>query len=86
MMHSATFRERVFRYVRSIPQGEVRTYGEVARAVGSPRSARAVGAALKTNYDPAVPCHRVIRADGDLGGYNRGAVLKRKKLKEEGAL
>jgi methylated-DNA-[protein]-cysteine S-methyltransferase len=82
----AGFRERVFSVVKRIPKGETLTYGVVARRAGQPRAARAVGAILHTNYDPKIPCHRVIRADGKLGGYNRGSALKRAKLKAEGSL
>ena len=62
------------------------TYAEVAQAAGSPRAFRAVGAVMKQNYDPAVPCHRVIRSDGTLGEYNRGGREAKKRLLEsEGA-
>lgn len=81
-----TFREKVFAIVRAIPAGHVLTYSEVARRAGSPRASRAVGNILKTNYDPAIPCHRVIRADGQVGGYNRGADQKISILRREGAL
>lgn len=81
-----TFREKVFAIVRAIPAGHVLTYSEVARRAGSPRASRAVGNILKTNYDPAIPCHRVIRADGQAGGYNRGADQKISILRREGAL
>lgn len=73
--------------MRQIPRGETRSYGEVAEAIGRPGAARAVGAVMKNNYDPGVPCHRVIRADGALGGYNRGGTKEKKRLlKREGAL
>ena len=62
------------------------SYAEVARAVGKPRAYRAVAMALAKNYDLAIPCHRVIRSDGTLGGYNRGPANKRKLLQKEGAL
>lgn len=78
-----SFRERVLAVVRTIKRGDVRTYKEVALYAGNPRAARAVGAILKTNYDPAIPCHRVIRADGSLGGYNRGKTEKRRRLTKE---
>lgn len=78
-----TFRERVFDVVRLIPRGETLTYGEVARRSGNPRAARAVGGVLKTNYDPQIPCHRVVRSDGTSGGYNRGREAKERILKEE---
>jgi O-6-methylguanine DNA methyltransferase len=80
-----SFREKVFAVVRKIPKGEVITYGEVARLAGSPRACRGVGAILRTNHDPKIPCHRVIRSDGELGGYNRGVKNKLEKLKSEKA-
>lgn len=82
-----TFTETVKAVVAAIPKGEVRTYKEVAIAAGNPKAARAVATIMAKNYDPAVPCHRVIRTDGGLGGYNRGGVTaKRKILKIEGAV
>ena len=80
------FMEKVRRAVAAIPAGETRTYREVARAAGSPLAFRAVGNILNKNYDPAIPCHRVIRSDGKIGGYNRGAHKKITLLKREGAL
>lgn len=85
-MPKQTFKEKVFAVVKKIPRGKVLTYKEVAVKVGSPLSARAVGNILHTNHDRSIPCHRVVRSDGKLGGYNRGAVLKRKLLKGEGAI
>ena len=82
-----TFREKVLRVVRKIPKGKSMTYKEVATKAGNSKAARAVGAVLRTNYDPEIPCHRVIRSDGSLGSYNRGGtVRKRKLLKNEKAL
>ena len=82
-----TFRERVLAVVKRIPKGGSLTYKQVAAAAGSPRAARAVGTIMKSNYDPAVPCHRVVRSDGRVGGYNRGgSAAKRRKLLAEGAL
>lgn len=82
-----SFTERVRDAVRQIPKGQTRSYGEVARAIGHPGAARAVGTVMKLNHDPTVPCHRVIRADGRLGGYNRGGeARKRAVLAAEGAL
>ena len=82
-----SFADRVRTAVRQIKKGETRSYGEVARAIGYSGAARAVGTVMKNNRDPSVPCHRVIRADGKLGGYNRGGTsMKRKKLLQEGAL
>jgi O-6-methylguanine DNA methyltransferase len=62
------------------------TYGDVAYFAGSPGAFRAVGNILSKNYDPKIPCHRVIRADGKMGGYNRGIKRKSEILKREGAL
>lgn len=84
--HTDTFRERVLAVVRNIPRGEVLTYQEVAARAGNARAARAVGSVLKTNYDPAIPCHRVVRSDGTLGGYNRGSEQKVALLRKEHAL
>ena len=81
-----TFTEKVRRAVTAIPKGETRTYREVARIAGSPSAFRTVGNILNKNYDPAIPCHRVIRSDGSIGGYNRGARKKAALLKQEGAL
>jgi len=81
-----TFKEKVFDIVRKIPKGETMSYGEVARRAGSPRAFRAVGTILKSNYDPKIPCHRVISSSGALGQYNRGVEEKQRKLRAEGAL
>ena len=79
-----TFKEKVFSVVRAIPAGKVLTYRQVAKQAGSPNAFRAVGNILTTNYDSAIPCHRVIRSDGAPGGYNRGTSAKIKKLRGEG--
>lgn len=86
-MKETHFQKLVRDAVRQIPKGETKTYAEVARAIGHPGAARAVGTVMKHNYDPTVPCHRVVRSDGKIGDYNRGG-RKRKEalLKEEGAL
>lgn len=84
-MKQSPFAERVRDAVRQIPKGQTRSYGEVARAIGHPGAARAVGTVMKNNYDPSVPCHRVIKADGTPGGYNRGdSEGKRALLRREG--
>jgi methylated-DNA-[protein]-cysteine S-methyltransferase len=68
-----------------IPFGRTSTYGEIARRIGSPRAARAVGNALGSNPIPVViPCHRVLRAGGHLGGYGGGVVRKEVLLELEG--
>ena len=66
------FKSKVIDVVRNIPSGQTMSYGEVAAIAGSPGAARVVGSIMKQNYDPTVPCHRVIRSDGSVGGYNRG--------------
>ncbi len=81
------FADQVRQIVRDIPEGQTLTYGEVAAYAGRPGAARAVGSIMKNNYDPTVPCHRVVRADGKLGDYNRGGTeRKRELLTKEGAL
>lgn len=86
-MEKGSFAARVRAVVRQIPKGKTLPYMEVARLAGNPCAARAVGTVMKSNYDPTVPCHRVIRADGSLGGYNRGGLHKKKQLlQKEGAL
>lgn len=73
--------------MKTIPKGETRTYAEVARAAGFPGAARAVGQVMASNADPEVPCHRVIRSDGSLGGYNAiNGPSKEALLRSEGAL
>ena len=74
------FKEKVFSIVKKIPKGKVMTYKEVAIKAGKPGAARAVGSIMKTNYDLQIPCHRVIRSDGGMGGYNRGGSVKKKKI------
>ena len=81
------FQIKVWKYLLKIPKGKVKTYKEVAVAIKSPHSARAVGNALGKNpYAPKIPCHRVIKSDGSLGGYSGkgGIKTKRKLLKKEG--
>ncbi|MBU6231148.1 MAG: MGMT family protein [Patescibacteria group bacterium] len=78
-----SFKEKVFSVVRGIRRGETMTYKEVAKNAGRPRAFRVVGNILHANYDPAIPCHRVVRSDGKTGGYNRGADRKARLLKEE---
>jgi len=81
------FSEKVREVVRKIPKGKVMTYAEVARKAGNPKAARAVGMIMSKNFDTNIPCHRVIRSDGSLGGYNRGGEARKKALlKAEGAL
>ncbi|KKP69147.1 MAG: methylated-DNA-protein-cysteine methyltransferase [Candidatus Moranbacteria bacterium GW2011_GWE1_35_17] len=80
------FQARVFAVVKKIPRGKVLTYKEVAQKIGSPKAYRAVGNALNKNYNKDVPCHRVIKSDGTLGGFRDGTLAKAKILKKEGAI
>ena len=88
-MKGSKFQLKVWNYLRKIPKGKVKTYKEVAKGIKSPKSARAVAnACAKNPYAPKIPCHRVIRADGKLGGYSAkgGLKTKIKLLKKEGFL
>ncbi|MEK7579760.1 MAG: MGMT family protein [Patescibacteria group bacterium] len=78
------FERKVYDTVKKIPKGEVLTYKEVARLIGKPLAYRAVGNALNKNPFKQVPCHRVIRTDGMVGGYVRGLKVKAELLKKEG--
>ena len=86
-MRPITFNASVYAMTSLIPMGKVTTYGAIAKAIGSPRAARAVGNALGANMNPiVVPCHRVVRRDGTLGGYSggEGPTTKAKLLAREG--
>lgn len=81
------FTQRVRNVVKEIPKGGTLTYKQVAELAGSPGAARAVGNIMKGNYNEGISCHRVVRSDGKIGGYNRGGSSeKMKKLKKEGAI
>ena len=81
------FQRAVLQAVSAIPRGEVRTYAQIAEAVGRPRAARAVGEVMRTNPVPVlIPCHRVIRSDASPGNYSPRPEIKRQFLSEEGAL
>jgi methylated-DNA-[protein]-cysteine S-methyltransferase len=87
-MHQRTklaLADRVFGAISKIPSGKVSTYQEVARQIGNTKAYRAVGNALNGNQNtPAVPCHRIIRSDGQVGGYRHGQEVKIKLLVQEG--
>lgn len=75
------FQLRVWKALRAIPYGAVRNYGDIARAIGQPKAARAVGQANGCNPLPIViPCHRVIASDGSIGGYSGGLAIKHRLL------
>jgi methylated-DNA-[protein]-cysteine S-methyltransferase len=78
------FQKKVYELVKKIPRGRVLTYKQVAVKLGCAKLARAVGNALNKNKDSEVPCHRVIRSDGKIGGYNKGSLAKIRNLKREG--
>ena len=81
------FQLKVWSYLTKIPRGTVKTYSEVARAIGKPLAVRAVANAIGKNpCPPKIPCHRVIRSDGSLGGYSGKGGIRSKKvlLKKEG--
>lgn len=81
-----TFKQKVLRVVAQIPRGKTLTYKEVARRAGNPGAARAVGNIMNRNFDPKVPCHRVIRSDGTIGGFRSGTKKKIELLRKEGAI
>ena len=76
------FQLKVWNYLKKIPKGKVKTYLDVAKAIGKPKAFRAVANAVGKNpYPPLIPCHRVIRSDGSLGGYSgKGGIKERKRL------
>ena len=81
------FQLKVWNYLKKIPRGKVKTYSEVAKAIGKPLAVRAVANAIGKNpLAPQIPCHRVIRSDGSLGGYSSKGGIKTKRLllKKEG--
>ena len=75
-----SFSERVRTVVAKIPKGKTMTYQQVAVKAGSPNAARAVGSIMSKNYDPSIPCHRVIRSNGTVGDYNRGGSKRKQEL------
>ena len=87
ILKGTKFQIKVWKYLKSIKKGQIRTYLQVARAINRPKAVRAVANAIGKNpYAPKIPCHRVIRSDGSLGGYSGKGGLKTKRflLKKEG--
>lgn len=83
-LRGTAFQQRVWSALRAIPAGETRTYRQIAEAIGAPRSFRAVAAACAANpVAVLIPCHRVVRSDGSLGGYRWGLERKRALLARE---
>ena len=86
-MKGTSFQLKVWKYLKKIPRGRVKTYTQVAKGIGKPLAVRAVANAIGKNpYAPRIPCHRVIKSDGSLGGYSGKGGIKTKKLllKKEG--
>ena len=84
-LQGTSFQLRVWQALRAVPAGQTVTYGEIARRLGIPKASRAVGGAIAANpVAVAVPCHRVIRSDGDISGYHWGVARKRALLAREG--
>ena len=81
-LNGTKFQQKVWKYLKNIPRGKVKTYKQVAIAIKRPKSARAVANACGKNpYAPKIPCHRVIRSDGGLGGYSgRGGIKTKQRL------
>ena len=76
---------QVYNIVAQIPEGKVTTYGDIARALGHPRASRLIGRILNKNPNPILtPCHRVIKSNGNIGGYAFGKARKKELLKKEG--
>ena len=85
-IRGTAFQQQVWQALRAIPPGETATYTEIARAIGQPKAVRAVAGACAANpLAVAIPCHRVVRADGDLSGYRWGVERKRKLIDTEAA-
>ncbi len=82
ILKGTKFQLKVWKYLKTIPKGQIRTYSDVAKAIKKPKAVRAVANAIGKNpYAPKIPCHRVIRSDGSLGGYSgRGGINTKKKL------
>lgn len=86
MLEKDSFSERCYKLLCQVPPGKVTTYGEIARVLGS-KAYRAVGQAMRVNPNaPRVPCHRVVRSNGQLGGYALGVKRKIELLTREGVL
>ena len=82
----SSFQKRVLEVVKKITKGKTLSYKQVAILSGKPRAHRAVGNILNKNKDPKIPCHRVIRSNGKIGGYNKGRKKKEALLEKEGML
>ena len=81
-LSGTNFQIKVWNYLKKIPKGKLKTYSDIAKAIGKPMAFRAVANAVGKNpYPPKIPCHRVIRSDGNIGGYSgKGGIRQKKKL------
>ena len=81
------FQSECYEALKKVPKGKVITYAGLARMVGRPKAHRAVGSAMNKNpYAPQVPCHRVVKSNGDLGGFATDIKVKIKRLQKEGVV
>lgn len=81
-LQGTKFQVKVWAFLKKIPKGSVKTYSQVAKGIGKPLAVRAVASAIAKNpYPIQIPCHRVVRSDGSLGGYSgKGGIKKRKNF------
>jgi methylated-DNA-[protein]-cysteine S-methyltransferase len=85
MCYSGINNKDVYALLTKIPHGKVSTYGDIARALGYPRASRAIGRIIAKNPNPiSVPCHRVVKSNGEIGGFAYGQQKKREILEKEG--
>ena len=82
-----SFQSQCYEALKKVPRGKVITYGGLAEMIGRPKAHRAVGSAMNKNpFAPKVPCHRVVKSNGDLGGFSIDTKVKIKRLQEEGVM
>ena len=83
--HTGIVDQDVYVLLSKIPSGKVSTYGDIARALGHPNAARAIGRIIANNPNPiSIPCHRVVKSNGEIGGFAYGEQMKREILEKEG--
>jgi methylated-DNA-[protein]-cysteine S-methyltransferase len=83
--HTGIVDQDVYVLLSKIPSGKVSTYGDIARALGHPKAARAIGRIIANNPNPiSIPCHRVVKSNGEIGGFAYGEQMKREILEKEG--
>ena len=83
--HTGIVDQDVYVLLSKIPSGKVSTYGDIARALGHPKAARVIGRIIANNPNPiSIPCHRVVKSNGEIGGFAYGEQMKREILEKEG--